>query len=106
MSPGVISCVAELIARIGERAKTGDEFEIGDMYQALTLDVICRTAMGIQYNIQQTPNHRFLNSSRMLFGSSFPILAVLLGEQRDKLKTSKTGDPQLNWGQMVANTFG
>lgn len=78
MSAGVIETIQELMTKIDQKAKTGSEFEIGDMYQALTLDVICRSAMGINYNLQQHPNHSFLVSSRMLFSSTFSIIAVLL----------------------------
>lgn len=78
MSAGVIETIKELMSKIDQKAQAGGEFEIGDMYQAFTLDVICRSAMGINYNLQQHPNHSFLVSSRMLFSSTFSVIAVLL----------------------------
>ncbi|XP_070395515.1 thromboxane-A synthase-like [Dermacentor albipictus] len=53
MSPGVISAVEKLVVKIDRKAKTGEEFEAGEMYAALALDVICKSAMGIDYNLQE-----------------------------------------------------
>ncbi|XP_029851214.2 thromboxane-A synthase [Ixodes scapularis] len=78
MSGSVISTVEELVGRVGQMAEKDEDFEIGPMYQALTLDVICRSALGINYNLQQNPKHPFLLSSCMLFGSTFSFIAVLL----------------------------
>ncbi|XP_075553602.1 thromboxane-A synthase-like [Dermacentor variabilis] len=78
MSPGVISAVEKLVFKIDRKAKTGEEFEAGEMYAALALDVICKSAMGIDYNLQEHPRHRFLVCCRLLFGCAFSIIAVLL----------------------------
>ncbi|XP_077558401.1 thromboxane-A synthase-like isoform X3 [Haemaphysalis longicornis] len=78
LTPGVVSSVREFEATIDEYARSGEEFEIGDLYQALTLDVICRSAMGIEYHIQKNPQHSLLVSSRLLFSSTFSWIAVLL----------------------------
>lgn len=78
LCPGVVSSVREFEATIDEYARLGEEFEIGNLYQALTLDVICRSAMGIEYNIQKNPEHSLLVSSRLLFSSTFSWIAVLL----------------------------
>ncbi|XP_037579551.1 thromboxane-A synthase-like [Dermacentor silvarum] len=78
MSPGVISAVEKLVSKIDRKAKTGEEFEAGEMYAALALDVICKSAMGIDYNLQEHPRHRFLVCCRRLFGCAFSVIAVLL----------------------------
>ncbi|CAN8004604.1 unnamed protein product [Ixodes hexagonus] len=78
LSGSVISTVEELVGRVEQMAQKNEEFEIGPMYQALTLDVICRSALGINYDLQQNPKHPFLQSSCMLFGSTFSFIAVLL----------------------------
>ncbi|XP_049529192.1 thromboxane-A synthase-like [Dermacentor silvarum] len=77
MSPGVISAVEKLVTKIDRKAKTGEEFDAADMYAALALDVICKSAMGIDYNLQDHPRHSFLLCCRMLFGCAFNALAVL-----------------------------
>ncbi|KAL1438654.1 hypothetical protein MTO96_047848 [Rhipicephalus appendiculatus] len=78
MSPGVISAVEKLVAKIDRNATAGEEFEVGEMYAALALDVICKSAMGIDYNLQDQPRHRFLVCCRRLFGCAFSVIAVLL----------------------------
>ncbi|XP_037507676.1 thromboxane-A synthase [Rhipicephalus sanguineus] len=78
MAPGMLCTVRELVDKIAEYAHSGEEFEIGDLYQAMTLDVICRSAMGIEYNIQKNPNHSLLASCRVLWNSTFSWVAVLL----------------------------
>ncbi|XP_070395516.1 thromboxane-A synthase-like [Dermacentor albipictus] len=77
MSPGVISAVEKLVTKIDHKANTGEEFDAADMYAALALDVICKSAMGIDYNLQDHPRHSFLLCCRMLFGCAFNALAVL-----------------------------
>ncbi|KAH7937655.1 hypothetical protein HPB49_014187 [Dermacentor silvarum] len=69
------SCI---LVRIDQKAETGEEFEAGEMYAALALDVICKSAMGIDYNLQEQPRHGFLLFCRMLFGCAFSFIAVIL----------------------------
>ncbi|XP_050027114.1 cytochrome P450 3A6-like [Dermacentor andersoni] len=78
MSPGIISAVEKLVCKIGQKAETGEEFEAGEMYAALALDVICKSALGIDYNLQDHPRHGFLLFCRMLFGCAFSFIAVIL----------------------------
>lgn len=78
MAPGMICTVREFVDKIAEYARSGEEFEIGNLYQAMTLDVICRSAMGIEYSIQKNPTHSLLVCCRLLFNSTFSWIAVLL----------------------------
>ncbi|KAL1438655.1 hypothetical protein MTO96_047849 [Rhipicephalus appendiculatus] len=78
MSPGIISAVEKLVSKVDRKAATGEEFEAGEMYAALALDVICKSAMGIDYNLQDQPRHGFLLFCRMLFGCAFSFIAVIL----------------------------
>ncbi|KAH8021244.1 hypothetical protein HPB51_013919 [Rhipicephalus microplus] len=78
MSPGVISAVEKLVSKVDRKAASGEEFEAGEMYAALALDVICKSAMGIDYNLQDQPRHGFLIFCRMLFGCAFSFIAVIL----------------------------
>ncbi|KAH8026228.1 hypothetical protein HPB51_017154 [Rhipicephalus microplus] len=78
MAPGMICTIQELIDKIDEHARSSEEFEIGDLFQAMTLDVICRSAMGIEYSIQKNPKHSLLASCRLLFSGTFSWISVLL----------------------------
>ncbi|KAL1473595.1 hypothetical protein MTO96_021891 [Rhipicephalus appendiculatus] len=78
MAPGMLCTVREFMDKIEEYARSGEEFEIGDLFQAMTLDVICRSAMGIECSIQKNPNHSLLASCRVLWNSTFSWVAVLL----------------------------
>lgn len=78
MSPGVIGAVEKLVSKIDLKAKSGDECEAAEMYAALALDVICKSAMGIDYNLQDHPRHPLLTCCRVLFGCAFTFIAVLL----------------------------
>ncbi|KAL1473596.1 hypothetical protein MTO96_021892 [Rhipicephalus appendiculatus] len=80
MAPGMICTVREFMDKITEYARSGEEFEIGDLFQAMTMDVICRSAMGIEYSIQKNPNHSLLTSCKLLFNGTFSWISVLLGE--------------------------
>ncbi|KAG0413181.1 hypothetical protein HPB47_009679 [Ixodes persulcatus] len=90
MSGGVISTVEELMGRLQQVAEKNEEFEIGPMYQALTLDLISRSALGINLKIQQNPKHPFLTSINMLFGCTFSFIAVLLEGTNGLNHLSKT----------------
>lgn len=78
MSPGVIEAVEKLVSKIDRKAQSGDECEAAEMYAALALDVICKSAMGIDYNLQEQPRHPLLICCRVLFGCAFTLIAVLL----------------------------
>ncbi|XP_070392757.1 thromboxane-A synthase-like isoform X2 [Dermacentor albipictus] len=78
LAPGVVCSVKEFEDKIAEYARSGEEFEIGELYEALSLDVICRSATGIDYNIQKNPKHSLLISSRLLFNDTFSWPLILL----------------------------
>ncbi|KAH6936724.1 hypothetical protein HPB50_021011 [Hyalomma asiaticum] len=59
MAPGMICTVREFVDKIAEYARSGEEFEIGNLYQAMTLDVICRSAMGIELAATNNGVHPF-----------------------------------------------
>ncbi|KAH9382268.1 hypothetical protein HPB48_011945 [Haemaphysalis longicornis] len=60
MSPAIIEAVKKLVCKVGAKAESGEEFEAGEMFAALALDVVCKSAMGIDYNLQDNPRHGFL----------------------------------------------
>ncbi|XP_064480651.1 cytochrome P450 3A6-like [Ornithodoros turicata] len=77
MSTGMIEKIEELVKKVDDYARKGEEFEASDMYQALTLDVISRSAMGIDQNIQRNPESSLLASSRTLFSGGFSPAIIL-----------------------------
>ncbi|XP_077538704.1 cytochrome P450 3A6-like isoform X2 [Haemaphysalis longicornis] len=78
MSPAIIEAVKKLVCKVGAKAESCEEFEAGEMFAALALDVVCKSAMGIDYNLQDNPRHGFLVCCRKLFGCAFSFIAVLL----------------------------
>lgn len=77
MSPGVIDAVEKMISKIDQKAEIGVEYEAAEMYAALALDVVSKTAMGIDYNLQHNPQHPFLICCRKMFGCAASILVAL-----------------------------
>ncbi|XP_076351928.1 cytochrome P450 3A11-like [Tachypleus tridentatus] len=67
MTPIMQKAVGILMEKIAEKAQTEEDFDIYEMYQGLTTDVIGQTAFGIQTNVQQNPEDPFLNNSRAIF---------------------------------------
>lgn len=65
MTPMIDSAVDEFIENIEKKSKLGVEFDIYDMFQALTMDVIGRTAFGIKTNVQdQNTKHPFMIAAK------------------------------------------
>ncbi|CAM1302716.1 CYP3A4 (predicted) [Pycnogonum litorale] len=56
-----------MVRRIDDKAEKGEDFDIYQMFQGLTLDVIGRTAFGIQTRSQEDENDILLNVSREIF---------------------------------------
>lgn len=58
-----------------------NEFNIYELYQALTLDTICRTGMGVDFGIQKDiKNSKILDASRVIFTNKFNLLGVIISE--------------------------
>jgi cytochrome P450 len=67
MTPIIDDAINTLIEIIDKKAESGEEFNIYDMVQGLTTDVIGRTAFGIQTNVQKDPNDKFLQAAKDVF---------------------------------------
>ncbi|XP_022245808.1 cytochrome P450 3A7-like isoform X1 [Limulus polyphemus] len=80
MTPIMQECVGVLMEKIAQKAQTEEDFDISEMYQGLTTDVIGQTAFGIQTNVQQNPKDPFLTNCRAFFNiqtSEFFIFLLL-----------------------------
>ncbi|GIY20843.1 cytochrome P450 3A29 [Caerostris darwini] len=67
MAPIMNTAIDSLVANVGKKCDAGEAFDIYPMYQGLTMDVIGRTAFGIQTDSQNNPNDPLLRSSKVLF---------------------------------------
>ncbi|GIY91601.1 cytochrome P450 3A4 [Caerostris extrusa] len=67
MAPIMNSTIDSLVANVGKKCDAGEAFDIYPMYQGLTMDVIGRTAFGIQTDSQNNPDDPLLRSSKILF---------------------------------------
>ncbi|XP_035221635.1 cytochrome P450 3A24-like isoform X2 [Stegodyphus dumicola] len=80
MAPIINDAIDSLINNVEKKSKAGESFDIYPMYQGLTMDVIGRSAFGIQTDVQNDPNDPFLRSARVIFSgdirSALFIIAV------------------------------
>ncbi|KAF8788770.1 Cytochrome P450 9e2 like protein [Argiope bruennichi] len=87
MAPIMNSAIDSLMNNVEKKCAAGEEFDIYPMFQGLTMDVIGRTAFGIQTDTQNDPNDPLLRTSKILLegeitsvvllATSFRSLAVL-----------------------------
>ncbi|XP_076351931.1 cytochrome P450 3A8-like isoform X2 [Tachypleus tridentatus] len=67
VTPIMQKAVDILMEKIAPKAQTEEDFDIYEMYQGLTTDVIGQTAFGAQTNVQRNPKDPFLINSRAFF---------------------------------------
>ncbi|XP_076351933.1 cytochrome P450 3A11-like [Tachypleus tridentatus] len=80
MTPILQKCLEVLMEKIAQKSQTEEDFDIYEMYQELTVDVIGQTVFGIQTNVQHNPNNPFLTNSRAVANtqtSGFLIFLLL-----------------------------
>ncbi|GFV39345.1 cytochrome P450 3A29 [Trichonephila clavipes] len=88
MAGSINSSIDNMMNSFRERAEKGEEFEIFDVYQRLTLDVITKTAFGVQTDVQTNAECSVLRATKLLFltpyndsiiftGLTFPFLRRL-----------------------------
>ena len=86
MTPIIDDAINNLISIVEKRSKSGEEFDIYDMFQNLTTDVIGRTAFGIQSNVQNEANNKFLEAAKAIFNmklNQFTFILVQCFHQLD-----------------------
>ena len=78
MTPIIDDAINNFIDIIEKQSQNEDEFNIYDMFQNLTTDVIGRTAFGIQSNVQNESNNKFLEAAKQIFNMKLNQLVYLL----------------------------
>jgi len=76
MFPLMNLCVDDMSAIL--HGKTGTECDIYEIFQGLTLDVICRCALALKINCQRNPQDEILQAVRNLFKLDLSRIVVLL----------------------------
>ncbi|XP_013792852.2 cytochrome P450 3A6-like, partial [Limulus polyphemus] len=64
MTPIMQECVGVLMEKIAQKAQTEEDFDIFEMYQGLSADVIIQTCFGMQTNGQRNPKDPVLTNCR------------------------------------------
>ncbi|CAG2108421.1 unnamed protein product, partial [Medioppia subpectinata] len=67
MTPIIDDAINSFIEIIDNYSENNEEFNIYDMFQNLTTDVIGRTAFGIQSNVQNEEDNKFLIAAKHIF---------------------------------------
>ncbi|XP_064599117.1 cytochrome P450 3A8-like [Liolophura sinensis] len=67
MSPIINKAVSEMIDNMEKPATTGEPYDIFEAFQRLTLDVIGRSALGLNFTCQKDPDDPYLRNIRFLF---------------------------------------
>ncbi|XP_035214390.1 cytochrome P450 3A19-like [Stegodyphus dumicola] len=84
MAPIINDAVDSLINNVERKSNAGESFDIYSMYQGLTMDVIGRTAFGIQTDVQNDPNDPFIRSARVLLSDDIRnVLAIIAASFRE-----------------------
>ncbi|GFV39314.1 cytochrome P450 3A41 [Trichonephila clavipes] len=80
MAGSINSSIDNMLEVLQARAQKGKEFDIFDIYQRLTMDVITKTAFGIQTDVQKNPKSRLLRATKLIFMANYkdPIIFVAL----------------------------
>lgn len=78
MAPIINGAIDSLLKNVEKKSMVGDSFDVYPMYQGLTMDVIGRTAFGIQTDVQNDPNDSFLRCARVLFSGDVRNPLVIL----------------------------
>ncbi|GFR02067.1 cytochrome P450 3A8 [Trichonephila clavata] len=79
MAGSINSSIDNMMNVFRERAQKGEEFEIFDVYQRLTLDVITKTAFGIQTDVQTNAKCIILRATKLLFLTSYKDPIIFTG---------------------------
>ncbi|KAG1679742.1 Thromboxane-A synthase [Nymphon striatum] len=78
MSGIMNTAIDQLMNKIKLKGKSGEMFDIYEFYQELTIDIIGRTAFGIETNVQNKKDDPFLMNAKGIFSISLtnPVLVL------------------------------
>ena len=69
MTPIMEDAIDTMVELVDNHSKKDEEFDIYELFQGLTTDVIGRTAFGVQTNVQKEPNNKFLKAAKEVFNA-------------------------------------
>ncbi|XP_003745699.1 cytochrome P450 3A6-like [Galendromus occidentalis] len=79
LCPEVIHIVDDFMENVDAAHVNGKEFDMYELYKGLTLDTICRSALGVDFEIQKNiAESRILHAIKALFNSPMNYLTVAL----------------------------
>ncbi|XP_015908100.1 cytochrome P450 3A24 isoform X2 [Parasteatoda tepidariorum] len=78
MSPLMNDAIQSLMINIDKKCKADEHFDIYKLYQGLTMDVVGRTAFGIQTDVQNNPKDPFLRAAKALFSGDIRNPLIIL----------------------------
>lgn len=78
MSPIMNDAIDTLLENFEKFCQNGQVFEAYELFQKLTLDVIIRTAFGIQTNLQKNPKDPIYKLAYILFHPPFRFFFILM----------------------------
>ncbi|GIX66718.1 cytochrome P450 3A8 [Caerostris extrusa] len=73
------SSIHVMLEVLQERAEKGEEFEIFDVFQRLTMDVITKTAFGIQTDVQKNSKSSLLAATKLIFRTNYNDAVIFIG---------------------------
>ncbi|CAL1292652.1 unnamed protein product [Larinioides sclopetarius] len=79
MSGSMNSSIETMLEILQEKAQKGIGFDIFDVYQRLTMDVITKTAFGIQTDVQTNAKSNILRATKLIFVTSYKDAIIFLG---------------------------
>ncbi|CAL1292653.1 unnamed protein product [Larinioides sclopetarius] len=79
MSGSMKSSIETMLEILQEKAQKGIGFDIFDVYQRLTMDVIMKTAFGIQTDVQTNAKSSILRATKLIFVTPYKDAIIFLG---------------------------
>ncbi|CAF1278773.1 unnamed protein product [Adineta ricciae] len=92
MSPLINGCITNVMEKLSDHGRNGNDFNIYIYYKRMTMDVICRCAFGIDTDLQNNPNNIFFKKVEEIFSRNIrlnpaaklsqlvPELAIVIGK--------------------------
>ncbi|CAF1691860.1 unnamed protein product, partial [Adineta ricciae] len=70
MSPLINGCITNVMEKLSDHVKQGNDFNIYVYYKRMTMDVICRCAFGIDTDLQNNPDNIYFKKVEEIFARS------------------------------------
>ncbi|GBN26629.1 Cytochrome P450 3A21 [Araneus ventricosus] len=79
MSGSMNSSIETMLEILQEKAQKGIVFDIFDVYQRLTMDVITKTAFGVQTDVQTNMKSSILRATKLIFVTPYKDAIIFIG---------------------------